>query len=394
MTVFMEIRLSERSSRFGENIFNRLDTIKSQLLNEGRAVYNFSVGSPDFPPDEHVMKVVSEAALDPKNYSYTLGDIPELTEAARRWYKRRYGVTLDKDEILGVYGSQEGIAHIALPLCDPGDVILVPDPYYAVFELGPFFCGAKIVHYPLSAENGWLPRLDEIPPETRRAAKAMLVSYPANPICKTAPDSFYDELIAFAEENEIFIIHDNAYSEIIYDGRRGGSFLAHKGAKEVGAEFNSLSKTYNIPGLRVSFILGNRALIERFRAVRSQIDYGACRIAQLGAIAALDGPQDSVATHRKIYEERRNALCGGFRSIGWDFADSEGTMFAWAKVPEGFKSSEEFVLELCRKTGVICTPGSSFGERGEGYVRFALVLPAERIAEAVAAVGESGILAK
>lgn len=388
----MEIQLSERSSRFGENIFNRLDAIKLQLLNEGRAVYNFSVGSPDFPPDAHVMKTVSEAALRPENYSYTLGDIPELTEAAQRWYKRRYGVSLEKDEILGVYGSQEGIAHIALPLCDPGDVILVPDPYYAVFELGPFFCGAKIVHYPLSEENGWLPKLSEIPPEVRRAAKAMLVSYPANPICKTAPDSFYDELIAFAEENNIFIIHDNAYSEIIYDGRIGGSFLAHKGAKEVGAEFNSLSKSYNIPGLRVSFILGNRALIARFRAVRSQIDYGACRLAQLGAIAALDGPQDSVAEHRRIYEERRNALCGGFRSIGWDFADSEGTMFAWAKLPNGFNSSEEFVLELCRRTGVICTPGSSFGERGEGYVRFALVLSAEKIAEAVRAVKESGIL--
>lgn len=390
----MKIQLSERSNRFGENIFNRLDAVKEQLLSEGKAVYNFSVGSPDFPPDEHVMKTVSEAALCPENYRYTLGDIPELIEAAQRWYKRRYGVTLEKDEILGVYGSQEGIAHIALPLCDVRDVILVPDPYYAVFELGPFFCGAKIVHYPLSAENGWLPKLDEIPAETRKAAKAMIVSYPANPICKTAPDHFYDELIAFAEENNIFILHDNAYSEIIYDGKIGGSFLMHKGAKEVGAEFNSLSKSYNIPGLRVSFLLGNREVIARFRAVRSQIDYGACRIAQLGAIAALDGPQESVAVHRKMYEERRNALCGGFRSIGWDFADSEGTMFAWAKIPKGFQSSEEFVLELSRKTGVICTPGSSFGEGGEGYVRFALVLTSEKIAEAVQAVKESGILGK
>lgn len=388
----MEIHLSKRSDCFGENIFNRLDDVKKQLLAEGREVYNFSVGAPDFPPDKHIMKTVSEAALQPENYSYTLGDIPELTEAAQRWYLRRYGVTLEKDEILGVYGSQEGIAHIALPLCDVGEVILVPDPYYAVFELGPFFCGAEIVHYPLSSENGWLPKLDEIPEETCRKARAMLVSYPANPICKTAPDSFYDELIAFAQKNNIIIIHDNAYSEIVYDGRRGGSFLSHKGAKEVGVEFNSLSKTYNVPGLRVSFLVGNKEIVSRFRSVRSQIDYGACRIAQLGAIAALDGPQDSVAEHRRIYEERRNALCGGFRGIGWDFADSEGTMFAWAKIPKGFSSSEEFVLTLCRETGVICTPGSSFGSRGEGYVRFALVLPKEKIEEAVAAVKKSGII--
>lgn len=388
----MKLNVAQRMEGFQPGIFNVLDQRRQQRLAQGLPVYNLSIGTPDFLPEPHVVQALAQAASDPAKYRYALTELPELVDAVQRWYQRRYGVELAPDELMSIYGSQEGLTHIGWALCDPGDVVLVPDPGYPIFEMGPALCGANMVHYPLVKERGYLPDLDAIDPDVANKAKMMVVSYPANPVCVTAPDEFYHKLIAFAKAHDIIILHDNAYSDIIFDGREGKSFLAYEGAKEVGVEFNSLSKTYNLTGARISFVLGNRNLIQTFRRLRSQIDYGIFLPVQYAAIAALNGPQDSVARQRAEYQARRDALCGGLRSIGWDVPDSQGSMFVWAPLPHGYQNSVDFCFELLERTGLLCTPGSAFGELGEGHVRFALVQPVDVMREIVAAVAASGII--
>ncbi|HIY13144.1 MAG TPA: aminotransferase class I/II-fold pyridoxal phosphate-dependent enzyme [Candidatus Agathobaculum merdipullorum] len=374
------------------NIFNRLDERKRALIAGGADVINLSIGTPDFQPDAHVMQAVSQAALDPDQYKYSLTETPELIAAVQDWYRRRYDVSLEADEIMAVCGSQEGIAHVGFAFAGPNDLILAPDPGYPIFSFGPMMTGATVGLYPLKAENNWQLDFADIPEDIAERAKAMVVSYPNNPTTAVADRAFYERLVTFAREHNIIVLHDNAYSDLMLNGKQGLSFLSIPGAKEVGIEFNSLSKTYNLTGMRVSFALGNREVIERFRAFRSQIDYGMFYPIQAGAVAALTGPQDIVCRNREGYMARRDALCGGLRSIGWDVPDAQGTMFVWAKIPARFASSVDFVLELMEKTGVICVPGSSFGAHGEGYVRFALVVPPERMEEAVRRIDESGIL--
>lgn len=388
----MKLNVAQRMEEFQPGIFNVLDERRQQRLAQGLPVYNLSIGTPDFLPEPHVVQALAQAASQPTNYRYSLTELPELVEAVQHWYLRRYGVELEPEELMSIYGSQEGLTHIGWALCDPGDVVLVPDPGYPIFEMGPALCGAEIVHYPLKEENGYLPDLDGIEPELADRAKMMVVSYPANPVCVTAPDEFYHKLIAFAKAHNIIILHDNAYSDIIFDGRVGKSFLAYEGAKEVGVEYNSLSKTYNLTGARISFVLGNRQIIQTFRRLRSQIDYGIFLPVQYAAIAALNGPQDSVARNRAEYQARRDALCDGLRSIGWNVPDSQGSMFVWAPLPKGYHNSVDFCFELLERSGLLCTPGSAFGQLGEGHVRFALVQPVPVMQEIVAAVAKSGII--
>ena len=390
----MDYTFSEKLDYFSVGIFNQLLEKQKELQKKGKKIYNLSVGTPDFKPSAHVMEAVSNAAKDPENYKYALEDMPELLDAVISRYQTRYGVSLTRDEVMSVYGSQEGMAHICLPLINPGDMVLVPNPGYPIFSIGPFLCDANLVEYPLLPEHHFIPDLSAIPEETAKNAKVMVVSYPANPVCVTAPDSFYEELIAFAKKYHILIIHDNAYSDIIYDGKVGKSFLAFEGAKDIGVEFYSLSKSFNYTGARVSFLVGNQDIVKNFRKVRSQIDYGLFKPVQYGAIAALTGPDDDVIANCKEYQARRDALCGGLREIGWNVPDSEGTMFTWAPLPEGYTNSEEFVMELMEKSCVIVVPGSSFGSLGEGYVRMALVLPADKMREVVDAISKSGILKK
>ena len=388
----MNMEFSNNLKHFQTGIFNVLNDKKDELIKNGKKVYNLSVGTPDFEPDEHVKNALIEAAKDSDKWKYSLGDMPELVDALISYYKHRFNVTLNNDEIMSIYGSQEGLTHIGFSLCNKDDIVLVPNPGYPIFEIGPYLSGAQIEYYPLLKENNFLPDLKAIPENILAKTKFMVVSYPMNPVCATAPSEFYDELIAFAKKNNIIIIHDNAYSDIVYDGKIGGSFLAHDGAKDVGVEFYSLSKSFNITGARVSFVVGNSEIIKHFKMLRSQIDYGIFTPIQYAAIAALTGPQDSVKKHCREYERRRNALCRGLTKIGWNVPDSQGSMFAWAPIPEKFKTSTEFCMELMEKTGVICTPGSAFGSLGEGYVRFALVLPVKQIEEAVNRIAESGIL--
>lgn len=388
----MNIVPSRRMADVEEGIFQVLNEKKKEVEAQGRRVYNFSVGTPDFQPAPHIMEAVAQAAAKPENYKYALADLPGLTSAVIERYRSRYHVELEADEVMSVYGSQEGIAHIGLSLVDEGDIVLVPDPGYPIFAIGPALAGARLETYELTRENGFLPDLDTIGREYGHKAKLMIVSYPLNPICRTAPDSFYEKLIPWARENNIIILHDNAYSDIIYDGRVGRSILSFKGAKEVAVEFYSLSKSYNYTGARMGFLAGNRQIVQNFKKLRSQIDYGTFLPVQYGAIAALTGPDTCVTQQCREYEKRRNALCDGFTQIGWKFDRSEGTMFAWAAIPDGFVDDAAFVMELLERTGVLATPGSSFGNLGRGHVRFALVLPEAVIGEAVEQVRLSRIL--
>ncbi len=376
---------------FRPGIFGALNEKKEELLKEGRKVYNLSVGTPDFQPAPHVMKAMQKACEKAENYRYSLADLPELLEAVQYRYEKRFGVHIGTDEVMSVYGSQEAMAHIGSVFCDPGDVILVPNPGYPMFEMSGIMAGAQVEYYDIEEKNGYLPDLDSIPEEVLKRTKYMIVSYPLNPVCVCAPDEFYEKLIVFAKKHDIVILHDNAYSDITFTGRPGRSFLSFEGAKDVGVEFYSLSKSYNLTGARISFVVGNREIISRFRLLRSQIDYGIFYPVQYAAIAALTGPDDFIEEQRERYEARNRTLCGGLRSIGWNVPDSQGTMFAWAKIPDGYESSVDFCMKLMDKTGVIVTPGSAFGSNGEGYVRMALVVDEETIQEIISVLGRSGL---
>lgn len=388
----MDIELSKRMEESNEGIFQMLNEKMQEAKKKGKEVYNLFVGTPDFKPADHIMKAVSEAALIPDNYKYSLGDLPELIEAVQMRFEKRYHVNLEADEITSAYGSQEGIAHIGFALLNPGDIILVPNPGYPIFEIGPSLVDATLVPYELDADNGYLPNLNGFDQELLHKAKAMIVSYPLNPVCKLAPRSFYEELIPWAIKHNIIIIHDNAYSDIVFDGVEGPSIFSIPNAKEIAVEFYSLSKSYNYTGCRMSFLVGNKKIVQAFKKFRSQIDFGTFLPVQYGAIAALTGPDDAIYEQCREYQKRRDALCQGLRSIGWPIEDSEGTMFAWTKIPEGYQDDVEFVMELLDKAGVLCTPGSSFGSLGKGYVRFALTMPVERIKEAVQSIKNSGII--
>ena len=386
-----KIQYSDMVNGFKPGIFAALNEKKEELVKAGRTIYNLSIGTPDFKPAPHVMKAMQDACGIPENYKYSLTDLPELIEAVQYRYRHRFGVELEEDEIMSVYGSQECMAHIGMVFCNPGDTILVPNPGYPMFDMSGVMAKANVEYYTIKEENGYLPDLEHISEDVLKRAKYMIVSYPLNPVCVCAPDEFYPELIAFAKKNNIVILHDNAYSDIIFTRKQGKSFLAFEGAKEVGVEFYSLSKSYNLTGARISFVVGNKEIVEKFRLLRSQIDYGIFLPVQYAAIAALTGPDDFVEQQREEYEARNKALCGGLRKIGWNVPDSQGTMFVWAKIPQGYESSADFCMKLMEKTGVIVTPGSAFGSEGEGYVRMALVINEQKIQEMLQTLDESGM---
>lgn len=387
----MNIQFSDMVNNIRPGIFSALNEKKEELLSQGRKVYNLSVGTPDFKPAPHIMKAMQEACGNPENYKYALADLPELLNAVKFRYQKRFDVDLEADEIMSVYGSQEGMAHIGLTLCNPGDLILVPNPGYPMFEMSGIMAGAKIEYYTIEEKNGYLPDLDNMPEEMLKKVKYMIVSYPLNPVCVCAPDEFYEKLIAFAKKYNIIILHDNAYSDITFTDKPGRSFLSFSGAKDVGVEFYSLSKSYNLTGARISFVVGNKDIVRKFRLLRSQIDYGIFYPVQYAAIAALTGPDDFIEEQRQAYAARNKALCGGLRRIGWNVPDSKGTMFVWARIPDGYASSADFCMKLMEKTGVIVTPGSAFGSNGEGYVRMALVVDEPTIREIIRVLDESGM---
>lgn len=386
------MQASQRLDRFGAEVFASLNNKLLALKAQGKTIYNMSVGTPDFKPYDHVVEALTQAAQDPEMWKYALRDLPELKQAVCDYYERRFGVSgITPSMVQSCNGTQEGVGHLGLALLDPGDTILVPDPCYPVFEAGAKIADAKLEYYPLVAEHNYLPYVAGIDPEVADRAKYMIVSLPANPVGSVGTPEVYEEIIAFAREHDLLIVHDNAYSDIVFDGEPGGSFLQYPGALEVGVEFFSLSKSFNVTGARIGFLVGREDVVSAFAKLRSQIDFGMFFPIQKAAIACLNGPRDEVEAQRLKYQERRDALCDGLEGLGWERPNAHGSMFVWAKLPGGRTDSIAFCEELMEKAGVVVTPGASFGPSGEGHVRMALVLPPDQIALAVEAIHEAGL---
>ena len=389
------MKFANRMNQFGEGVFSRLAVMRKNRLAQGKEVYDLSIGAPNIPPTKRIMEVMAEAVMKPANYVYAINDTQQLLEAVAQWYKRRYDVELNPEtEICSLLGSQDGLSHIALSILDPGDVMLVPDPCYPIFADGPRIAGAELYYMPLQKENDYVIQLQDIPEEIARKAKFMLVSYPNNPTAAMAPESFYHEVVAFAKKYDIIVLHDNAYSELVFDGQSCGSFLSIPEAMEVGVEFNSLSKTYGLAGARIGFCVGNKEVVGMLKTLKSNMDYGMFLPIQAAAVEALTGNQAVVAETRAAYEHRRDVLCDGLIEAGWHMEKPAGTMFVWAPIPDSYQDSESFVADLLDKTGVLVTPGSAFGPSGEGYVRMALVQSEDTMKKIVEAVAVSGIFDK
>ncbi len=386
------MKFSKRMDLFGESVFTVMKNRRTAVEARGMEVIDLSIGAPNIPPAPHITKVLSEEALKSENYLYAIVDQPELLDAVIYWYQNRYGVELSRDQITSVLGSQEGLSHIGLSVLDEGDVVLLPEPCYPVFRDGAALAGADIHYMPLLEGNDYIIDLNAIPEELAKKAKLMVVSYPNNPTCALAPDGFYDELIAFAKKYDIIVIHDNAYSELVYDGNTCGSFLSHEGAMDVGVEFNSLSKTYGLAGARVGFCIGNKEVVGNLRTLKSNLDFGIFLPVQKAAVAAITGDQTCVAEVRDAYAARRDYLVEELGKLGWHIQKPAGTMFVWARIPETWNNSEEFCIALLERAGVSITPGSAFGQLGEGYVRFALVRTEEEMRRAFDRIKESGVL--
>lgn len=389
------MKFSKRMDLLAEGVFSRLDEEKQNMLASGKAVYDFTIGSPNIAPSKEVMDALITAAQQPESYMYSLHDTKELKETIQAWYRKRYQVELDTEtEILSLQGSQEGFAHVALALCDEGDIVLIPAPSYPIFANGPKIAGAELYEMPMLKEYDYLIQFDAIPEEIAEKAKMMIISYPNNPTGATAPDSFYEELIQFAKAHDIIVIHDTAYSNLVFDGEEGKSFLYYAGAKDIGIEFNSFSKTYGMAGARIGICVGNAEIVGILRKLKSNIDYGMFLPIQKAAIAALTQDQSIVKETRETYQRRRNRIVAGAAAAGWHIASCKSTMFLWAQIPEGYGSSEEFALNLLKCSGMLVTPGSSFGAYGEGFVRIALVQSDEVIEQALQALKESRFFLK
>jgi LL-diaminopimelate aminotransferase len=364
-------------------IFSQVDGLRKQAVVAGKDVISLSIGSPDLAPAPHIIAALKDAIVDPANYGYTLSKgVPDFLCSVANWYKK-FDVDLDPEtEVHSLLGSQDGLAHIALCLVNPGDVVLVPDPGYPIFSAGPLVAGAELRLMPLTAENNFLPDLDAIDEATLRRTKLMILNYPNNPLAATAPREFFAKVVEFAKRYQIIVCHDFAYSELVFDGYRPDSFLSIPGAKDVAIEFHSLSKTYNMAGCRVAFAVGNAEVIGLLGRLKSNFDYGIFYPIQKAAVAALTGPQDCVWETARVYQNRRDIVVEGFRSIGWNVPKPQASMYIWAPVPT-HQSSFDFVVSLIEHTGVSVTPGIGFGPHGEGYIRIALVQPEQRLAEAV-----------
>jgi len=378
----MNLYGSEKIKKMTSSIFQEVVDRKQAAVLKGKDVIDLSIGSPDFPPPSFVVDTLVEYSKDPARYGYTLKGISEFNEAVKYFYQQRYGVELDdKNEVLQLMGSQDGLAHLATAIIDPGDYVLVPDPGYPIYEASVTIAGGIIHPMPLLAEYKFLPQLDEIPENVLKKTKMMILSYPGNPVTALAHHCFFEEVIQFAKLHNILVVHDFAYSELIYDGNPQISFMSVPGAKEVGVEFNSLSKTFNMAGCRIGYVVGNPQVIDILASFKSHIDYGIFYPIQMAAVAALTSDYSFLEDQLRQYEARRDALVSGLRNSGWQVANSPATMFVWAKIPAGYKS-RDFAFELIEQEGIVVVPGDAFGKQGEGYVRIAMVQPPERLTEA------------
>ena len=364
-------------------LFARIEQKISEARQQGLDIINLGIGDPDLPTPQYIIDRMTTAINDAANHQYPSSvGLLEYRQAVAEWYKRRFDVELDpKTEVVSLLGSKEGIAHISFAYLDHGDINLVPDPGYPVYNIGTLLAGGSSYFMPLKEENQYLPVLEDIPAEIARKAKLMFVNYPNNPIGVVADLPFYEKVVEFARNYDILVCHDNAYSEMAYDGLKPLSFLQVKGAREIGIEFHSLSKTYTMTGWRIGWAAGNKDAIEVLGRFKSNVDSGVFQAIQYAAIEALRGPWDSIEQANRIYEERRNIAQAGLEKMGWTVKPPQATFYFWAPVPKGFTSAS-FAEEVLEKTGVIITPGNGYGEYGEGYFRIALTVNKERMQEA------------
>ncbi|MDK2824046.1 MAG: LL-diaminopimelate aminotransferase [Clostridia bacterium] len=376
---------AKRLEALSGGIFTEIDNLSKQIIGEGVRVVNLSIGSPDLPPSLDFRKILAEYVMDPANYGYALTDgLPEFRTAVANWYYNRDQIVLDPQcEVLPLMGSQDGLSHIYWGFLNKGDIALIPDPGYPIYKAGVLLTEAIPYPMPLTKENNFLPDLTAIPPEIAHKAKIMLINYPSNPLAATATYEFFIEIVDFARKYNIIVCHDFAYSELAYDGFKPISFLSVPGAREIGIEFHSLSKTYNLAGCRLGFAVGNKDIINTLRKIKTNIDFGSFKAILKAGAYILTGSQESVRKTAQTYQNRRDILIEGLNKIGWSIPKPKASMFIWAPIPENFKSSYDFTKVLAFKTGVIVVPGVAFGEQGEGYVRIGLVQPEILLEEAV-----------
>jgi LL-diaminopimelate aminotransferase len=370
------VRLSERVENLSPYLFVEISRKIAERKARGEDIISFGIGDPDIPTPSHIIKRLCKEAHEPANQRYPESEgLPELRQTIARWYEKRFGVSLDPDkEVAPLIGSKEGIAHIALCLLNPGDTALITDPGYPVYSIGTNLVGGKPYYLPISFNNNFLPDLDGVPLKILQNTKVLWLNYPNNPTGATADIKFFDKAVEFAKKHSICICHDGPYSEVAFDGYKPVSFLQAHGAKEVGIEFHSLSKTYNMTGWRIGMAVGNAAVINALKIMKSNLDSGIPQAIQYAAIEAMNGPQDCIKEHNDIYQQRRDLIINTLNKMGLEAKPPKASLYIWAKVPDGF-TSVQFANDLLDKVGVVVTPGIGYGRNGEGYVRLSLTIP-------------------
>ncbi len=379
------MHLAQRVQQLPPYLFAAISQMIEAKRAEGIDVISLGIGDPDLPTPEHILASLNEASLDPANHRYPESEgLPELREAMARWYRTRHGVELDPaSEVVVLIGSKEGIGHLPLCLIDPGDVSLITDPGYPVYEIATMFAGGESVRLPLLEEDGWLPRLEDIDPAVAERARILWLNYPNNPTGAIADHAFFERAIAWAREYDVVIAHDLAYADVTYDGYVAPSILEVDGARDVAIEFNSLSKTFNMTGWRAAMAVGNAEVIDALTRVKSNLDSGLPQAIQQMAITALDDPRDSITAHNTIYQRRRDRAVEVLQQLGLRVETPKASLYVWAKLPADEPSSGDYAARLVNETGVVLTPGASYGEAGEGYVRLSLTIADDRLEEAL-----------
>jgi LL-diaminopimelate aminotransferase len=369
------MELSQRVANLPPYLFVEISRKIAERKARGEEVISFAIGDPDLPTPQHIIDSICEASKEPENHRYPETEgLLELRQAIARWYDRRFGVTLDADtEVLPLIGSKEGIAHMAFCVIDAGDIALVPNPGYPVYPVCTMLAGGEVYEMPLTEKNGFLPDLEAVPEDVCKKARLLWLNYPNNPTSATADLAFYERAVAFAAKHDIVVCHDGPYSEVAYDGYVPVSFLQAEGAREVGVEFHSLSKSYNMTGWRIGMAVGNATLIDALKRIKSNLDSGIPQAIQRAAITALDGPQDCIAEHNNIYQRRRDLIVDTLNRIGLKAPTPKACLYVWAAVPAGY-TSQQLATELLEDVGVVVTPGNGYGSAGEGFIRLSLTI--------------------
>jgi LL-diaminopimelate aminotransferase len=379
----VHFELASRLKHLPPYLFASIDIMKQKAIKKGTDLIDLSIGDPDIPTPAKIVNAMKKAVENPVHHRYpSYEGMLSFREAISGWYKTRFNVKLDPQfEALSLIGSKEGIGHIPLAFVNPGDIVLIPSPGYPVYPIGALFAGGKSYFMPLKAKNGFLPDLDGIPEKVLMKTKLIFLNYPNNPTSAVAPVEFYKQVVSLAQKYNFIVCHDASYTEIYYD-KRPLSFMQIPGAKDVGIEFHSLSKTYNMTGWRIGFAVGNREVLAGLGKVKSNLDSGVFQAIQEAAIVALGMDPKSLSSIRSTYQKRRDVLCDGLKKLGMDFIKPQATFYVWVKTPNRFESMS-FVTHMLDKAGVLATPGNGFGTAGEGYVRFALTASSDRIKEAI-----------